>query len=69
MLRNQIDKNNIQDINMEIEAHQRIIEYYESYLEQQDYIYVRERLNSLYSKVAEYIIAREIAEENALYRK
>ena len=34
------DKDNIQEINMEIEAHQRIIEYYESYLEQQDYIYV-----------------------------
>jgi hypothetical protein len=65
MLRDEIDKSNIQNINIEIEAHQKIIAFYEEYLEKQDYDYVQERLIKLYSTVAEYLIAREIAEAEA----
>ena len=61
LLRKNIDKTDITEINSEIAAYQNMINYYEQYLETDRYEYVQERLNKLYSKQAEYLIARESA--------
>jgi|SaaInlStandDraft_5_1057022.scaffolds.fasta_scaffold34288_4 hypothetical protein len=66
MLRNIINKSDIHDINIEIAAYQRMINFYENYdakPENQDY--VANRLKFLYGIQSEYLIARDISQENA----
>jgi hypothetical protein len=66
MLRELIDKTNIEDINIEIAAYQRIIDFYENYdAEPKDQEYVASRLKYLYGIQSEYLIAREISQEEA----
>jgi hypothetical protein len=66
MLRDIIDKSNIEDINIEIAAYQRMIDFYENYDAQpKDQEYVASRLKYLYGIQSEYLIAREISQEQA----
>lgn len=66
MLRELIDKTNIEDINIEIAAYQRVIDFYENYdAEPKDQEYVASRLKYLYGIQSEYLIAREISQEEA----
>ena len=66
MLRDIIDKSNIEDINIEIAAYQRMIDFYENYDAQpKDQEYVTSRLKYLYGIQSEYLIAREISQEQA----
>lgn len=66
MLRNQINKDDIQDININIAAYQRVIDFYENYdAELADKEYVASRLNYLYGIQSEYLIAREVSQESA----
>ena len=66
MLRDIIDKSNIEDINIEIAAYQRMIDFYENYdAHPKDQEYVASRLKYLYGIQSEYLIAREISQEQA----
>lgn len=66
MLRDEINKLDIQDINLNIAAYQRVIDFYLDYeAEPADQEYVASRLKYLYGMQSEYLIAREIAEESA----
>jgi hypothetical protein len=66
MLRDIINKTDIQDINIEIAAYQRMIDFYERYEAlPKDEAYVASRLKFLYGIQSEYLIAREISQENA----
>ena len=66
MLRDIINKSNIEDINIEIAAYQRMIDFYENYDAQpKDQEYVASRLKYLYGIQSEYLIAREISQEQA----
>lgn len=64
LLRYTIDISKIDHINAQIEAHQRMINWYEDWKERNDpYEYVDERIESLNGQLAEYLIAREFAKE------
>ena len=66
MLRDQIDKTDIKEINLNIAAYQRLIDFYLNYeADPEDQSYIAERLKFLYGKQSEYLIAREIAQEEA----
>ena len=66
MLRDKIDKLDIQDINLNIAAYQRVIDFYLDYeAEPEDQEYIASRLKHLYGMQSEYLIAREVAEESA----
>ena len=66
MLRELIDKEDIRGINIEIAAYQRMIDFYNNYDAQpKDQEYVASRLNYLYRIQSEYLIAREISQEQA----
>ena len=66
MLRNIINKTDIQDINIEIAAYQRIIDFYENYdAASENQEYVASRLKFLYGIQSEYLIARDISQEEA----
>lgn len=65
LLRNQIDHTNINQINIEIAAYQIVIDFFNDLKEKHpNYHYIDERLTKLYSASAEYMIARELAQEN-----
>jgi hypothetical protein len=58
---------NLNQINLEICAHQKIIDFYEDYLERKgEDIYANQRLTSLYGQISEYMIARELHLEGAI---
>lgn len=59
LLRDKINKTNLYEINIKIEAYQRMTNFYENYLENNQYDYVQERLNYLYNILAEYFIAKD----------
>ena len=64
MLRYNIDIKDINQINVNIEAYQRTIDFYVEYLEQNgEYDYINERINALNATLAEYMIAREFSKE------
>ena len=66
MLREQINTLDIKAINIEIAAYQRMIDFYQNYEpEPEDSSYVASRLNYLYGMQSEYLIAREISQEEA----
>jgi|13_taG_2_1085334.scaffolds.fasta_scaffold18277_3 hypothetical protein len=66
MLRDQINKADIKEINLYIAAYQRVIDFYEEYeAEPEDQAYIAQRLKYLYGKQSEYLIAREISQEEA----
>lgn len=64
LLRYTIDISKIDHINAYIEAHQRMIDWYEEWKERNGpYEYIDERIKSLNGQLAEYLIAREFAKE------
>ena len=64
LLRYTVDISNVNKINIEIEAHQRVIDFYEMWIKEHGhYEYVLERLSYLNHQLAEYLIAREFAKE------
>ncbi len=64
--RYRIEISDLKAINDSIEIHQRMIAWYEDYLEREgEYEYVQERINYLNKDLAEYLIAREFAKEGA----
>ena len=64
LLRYTIDISKIDQINAHIEAHQRMISWYEGWKERNEpYDYIEERINDLNNQLAEYLIAREFAKE------
>lgn len=65
LLRDEINTSDIDKINIEIEACQKMISFYEEYLRDIEYAYAQQRLDKLYSQVAEYLIAREVAVERS----
>lgn len=67
LLRDKIELKNINIINMQIQAINRVIEFYEDYIiEKGSYNYARNRIIALTSDLTEYMIARENAEENSI---
>ena len=69
LLRDQINKSDMTNINVHIEAYEQMISFYQDFIERHgETEYITERLNYLYSQVAEYMIAREYAVESAYKR-
>ena len=63
LLRDCIKKDNITKINIEIQALERMINFYIDYEEKNgEYKYTTERLSLLNNRYAEFLIARELAE-------
>lgn len=63
LLRDTISKDNIIQINLEIQALERMINFYVDYEEKNgEHEYTTERLSLLNNKYAEFLIARELAE-------
>lgn len=63
LLRDTIDKGNILKINLEIQALERMINFYVEYEEKNgEHEYTTERLSKLNNRYAEFLIARELAE-------
>ena len=59
--RYKLSKLNIFEINIEIGAHEKVIEFYEDYLLRKgEDIWVNQRLMYLYGQLSEYMIAREL---------
>lgn len=59
--RDKYSKMPIEDINIAITVHERMIAWYQDYIERKgEYVYVDEQINKLYSSLAEYLIARDI---------
>ena len=59
-----IDISDLTEINIKIEAYQRMIDWYEGYIERKgEYDYVQERIAHLNNEMSEYLIAREFAKE------
>ena len=51
----------IEDINIAISVHERMIAWYQDYIEREgEYDYVNGQINKLYNSLAEYLIARDI---------
>ena len=64
--RYEIPLDNIEDIIIRIEAYQKMISFYEQWLEKHgSYDYVEERLCALTSEYCEYLFAKEYAREGA----
>lgn len=64
LLRYTVDISNVDKINIQIEAYQKMIGFYEMWIEKHgQYEYVTERLSDLNNTLAEYLIAREFAKE------
>ncbi len=63
--RHELSKLSIKEITIEIAALQRMADFYNDYVERKgEYEYVEERLRELYSRMGEYMIARELHIEN-----
>jgi hypothetical protein len=61
LLRESASELSIDNITAEIAALQRMVDYYNDYIERKGkYDYVEERLSFLYSRMAEFMIAREL---------
>jgi hypothetical protein len=61
-----IDISDLNQINIEIEIHERMVKWYEDYLEREGpYEYIQERIDYLNGNLCEYLIAREFAKEGA----
>ena len=59
--RNKYSELPIEDINTAISVHERMIDWYQDYIEREgEYDYVNEQINKLYNSLAEYLIARDI---------
>ena len=68
LLRDKIEKHNINSINASIEAYTNMISFYEEYIEKHSNSeYIEERVHYLNSQLAEYMIAREISVEEKPY--
>ena len=66
LLRESASELSIDSITAEIAALQRMADYYNDYMERKGkYEYVEERLNLLYNRMAEFMIARELHIEKA----
>lgn len=64
LLRHTLDISDVNNINMNIEAYQRMIGFYTEYQEKNGvFDYVEERIGNLNAILAEYMIAREFAKE------
>ena len=64
LLRYKIDISKIDQINAHIEAHQRMIAWYEEWIElNEHWDYIDERIGFLNGQLAEYLIASEFAKE------
>ena len=64
--RYKIPLDDIEKINISIEAYQKLIAFYEEWLEKNGpYDYVVERICALTSEYCEYLFAREFAREGA----
>lgn len=64
LLRYTVDISNVDKINIQIEAYQRVINFYEMWIEKHgEYDYVSERLSHLNNTLAEYLIAREFSKD------
>ncbi|MAH49317.1 hypothetical protein CMI37_26055 [Candidatus Pacearchaeota archaeon] len=62
--RYQLEKLNLEDLNIEITAYQTLIDNHENYIENEGHSnYIAARINKLYSKLAEYMIAKELKNE------
>lgn len=64
LLRNEINKQDITSININIEAYQKMADFYEDYLKEEYFEYVDQRLTHIYNILSEYLIARDIALKN-----
>lgn len=65
-LRYSIPIDNIEKINIKIEALEKMIAFYQDYQEREgEYEYVEERVQLLTSQLCEYLFAREFAKEGA----
>lgn len=61
LLRHEIEKTDIVEINMMIEVYERMVVVYENWKEKHgEYDYVDERIQYLHNMLAEYLIAREM---------
>lgn len=61
LLRDELDKSNIQELNINIAAYQKMVNFYAEYEEKHgECSYVTQRVMELYGIMAEYMIAREI---------
>ena len=59
--RYELSKLNLNEINIEIGAHEKVIEFYEDYLLRKgEDIWVNQRLTHFYGRLSEYMIAREL---------
>lgn len=66
LLRYTVDITKVDEININIEAYQRVIGDYLDYMEKNgEYEYVKERISYLNSVLGEYLVAREFAKEQA----
>ena len=64
LLRYTLDISDIEKLNISIICYEKMISYYESWLEKHgDYDYVHERISHLNNELGEYLIAREFAKE------
>ena len=64
LLRHTLDISDVNRININIEAYQRIIDFYTEYQEKHGvFEYAEERIDNLNAILAEYMIAREFAKE------
>ena len=63
--RNKYSELPIEDINIAITIHEKMITWYQDCLARNgEYDYVEQQISKLYSSLAEYLIAREIHVEN-----
>jgi hypothetical protein len=59
--RYELSKLNLNEINIEIGAYEKVIEFYEGYLLRKgEDVWVNQRLTRLYGRLSEYMIAREL---------
>lgn len=66
-LRYKIDISKIDNINAQIEAYQRMLDWYEGWKDRNDpYEYIEERIEDLNGQLAEYLIAREFSLEGGV---
>ena len=59
--RYKLSKLNLNEINIEIGAHEKVIEFYEDYLSREgEDVWVDQRVSYLYGQLSEYMIAKEL---------
>lgn len=61
LLRDKIDKNDIESINISIAAYEKMLDFYDRYTEKHgQYDYVDEQVHKLNGIMAEYLVARDM---------